>query len=107
MKTAHNGKIKFHIISMEEPDEANAEGLKTALEKSIMKIGLMINRKEQKVTFRHSNFKDCVRYLLFFHQMIALQKLREMLFNSFKKLFLFSRYSIFCLFSPQFPDSKG
>ena len=85
---------------MEEPDEANVEGLKAALEKSIMKSGLMINRKEQKVTFTHSNFKDCVCYLLFFHQMIALQKLREMLFISFKKLFLFSRYSIF---SPFFP----
>ena len=75
MKTAHNGKVKFHIISMEEPDEANAEGLKAALEKSIMKSGLVVNRKEQKVTFIHSNFKNCVWYFLFFYQMIALQKL--------------------------------
>ena len=34
---------------------------------------------------------------LFFHQMIALQKLWKMLFISSKKLFLFSRYSNFCI----------
>ena len=34
---------------------------------------------------------------LFFYQMIALQKLWKMLFISSKKLFLFSRYSIFCI----------
>ena len=47
---------------------------------------------------------------LFFHQMIALQNLWKMFFISSKKLFSFSRYSDFCLFSssfPHFPDSKG
>ena len=34
---------------------------------------------------------------LFFHQMIVLQKLWKMLFISSKKLFSFSRYSIFCI----------
>ena len=34
---------------------------------------------------------------LYFHQMIALQKLWKMLFVSSKKLFSFSRYSIFCI----------
>ena len=34
---------------------------------------------------------------LFFHQMIALQKLRKMLFISSKKLFSLLRYSIFCI----------
>ena len=34
---------------------------------------------------------------LFFHQKIALQKLWKMLFISSKKLFSFSRYSIFCI----------
>ena len=34
---------------------------------------------------------------LFFHQIIALQKLWKMLFISSKKLFSFSRYSIFCI----------
>ena len=34
---------------------------------------------------------------LFFHQTIALQKLWKMIFISSKKLFSFSRYSIFCV----------
>ena len=34
---------------------------------------------------------------LFFHQMIALQKLGKMLFISSKKLFLFLRHSFFCI----------
>ena len=56
--------------------------------------------------------KACVRYFLsnFFHQMIPLQKLWKMFFISSKKLFSFSRYSDFCIFSssfPHFPDSKG
>ena len=34
---------------------------------------------------------------LFFHQMIALQKLWKMLFSQSKKLFSFSRYSNFCI----------
>ena len=59
-------------------------------------------------------FKACVCYFfiifLFFHQMIALQKLRKVFFISSKKLFLYSRYSNFCNFFPSFPhfpDSKG
>ena len=47
---------------------------------------------------------------LCFHQMIALQKLWNMLFISSKKLFLFPRYSRFCSFIPSFPhfpDWKG
>ena len=34
---------------------------------------------------------------LFFHQMIVLQKLSKMLFILSKKVFSFSRYSIFCI----------
>ena len=37
---------------------------------------------------------------LFFHQMIALQKLWKLFFISSKKLFSFSRYLNFCSFSP-------
>ena len=44
---------------------------------------------------------------LFFHQMIALQKLWKVFFVSSKKLFSFSSYSDFCIFSSSFPDSKG
>ena len=36
--------------------------------------------------------------VLIFHQMITLQKLWKMFFISPKKLFLFSRYSNFCIF---------
>ena len=31
MKTTHKGEVNFHVVSLEEPDEANAEGLKAAL----------------------------------------------------------------------------
>ena len=31
------------------------------------------------------NFQACLRYILFFHHMISLQKLRKMLFNTSKK----------------------
>ena len=62
--------------------------------------------------------KACVRYflsnfyfftkwcLLFFHQMMTVKNV----FNLSKKLFSFSRYSDFCIFSssfPRFSDSKG
>ena len=49
-------------------------------------------------------------HFLFFHQMIALEKLWKMFFISSKKLFSFSRYSDFGNFFPSFPqvpDSKG
>ena len=42
--------------------------------------------------------KDCVRYFIFFVQMIATQKLSKMLLISSKKLFLLSRYSNFSSF---------
>ena len=51
-----------------------------------------------------------VRYFLFFHQMVAPQKLLKRLFISSKKLFPFSRYSNFCKFFASFsyiPDLKG
>ena len=68
----------------------------------------------ESVTCFRRDFKACVRYFLsnfnFFHQMIALQKLRKMFFISSKTLFPFSRYSNFCNFFPSFshfPDLKG
>ena len=42
MKTAHKGEVKFHVMSLEEPVEANAEGLKAALKTFIMKRGINI-----------------------------------------------------------------
>ena len=46
MKTTHKGKVKFNVMSLEEPNEANAKGLKAALENLIMKLSLNIKRKE-------------------------------------------------------------
>ena len=50
IKTAHKGDVKFHVMSLEEPSKANEEGLKAALENSIMKLELNINQKEQEVS---------------------------------------------------------
>ena len=41
--------------------------------------------------------KNCLS-TFYFHQMIALEKLWKKFFMSSKKLFLFSRYSSFCIF---------
>ena len=49
MKTAYKGEVRFHVMSLEEePDEANAEGLEAALETSIMKLGVNIERKNRE-----------------------------------------------------------
>ena len=50
------------------------------------------------------NFKACLRYILFFHQMISLQKLRKMLFNTSKKRSSFRSRDIqfFIIFSLPF-----
>ena len=45
IKTACKGEVKFSIMSLEEPQEANAEGLELASENSILKLGLNIERK--------------------------------------------------------------
>ena len=50
-------------------------------------------RMMQNLKFVSVIFIKC----LFFHQMIAFQKLWKMLFVSYKKLFSFSRYSKFCI----------
>ena len=45
IKTACKGEVKFSIMSLEEPQEANAEWLELASENSILKLGLNIERK--------------------------------------------------------------
>ena len=45
VKTPHKCEVKFSVMSLEEPEEANAEGLKLALENSILKLGLDIKKK--------------------------------------------------------------
>ena len=52
IKTAHKGEVKFNVMSFEEQIEANANGLKVALENSIMKLGLNIKRKERYASFQ-------------------------------------------------------
>ena len=84
------------------------------MEKGVKKVGtLRIWRYDQKLTtylkLLSATFYQIIKFL-FFHEMIALQKLWKMFFISSKKLFSFSRYSSFCNifpFSPNFPDSKG
>ena len=49
MKIAHKYEVKFHAMSLEKPDEANTEGLKAALETSIMKLAINIERKNIEV----------------------------------------------------------
>ena len=48
IKTAHKGKVKFNVMSLEEPNEPNAKGLKATLENSIMKLGLNIEKKRKR-----------------------------------------------------------
>ena len=63
---------------------------------------------EKKILVK-ANSLFCIKFV-FFHQMIALQKLWKIFFISSKQLFSFSRYSNFYNFFPcfpHFPDSKG
>ena len=67
--------------------------------------------EDLKTSFRFSPTLKLVSVIFyFFHQMVARQNLRKLLFISSKKLFSLSRYSNFCNFPPffqHFPDSKG
>jgi len=49
MKTAPSGIIKFNVMSLEEPEEGTAEGLKAALENSLGKLNLTVDRKTSEV----------------------------------------------------------
>ena len=51
IKTMHKGELKFNVTSLEEPNEANAERLKPALENSILKLDLNIQRKQRYILF--------------------------------------------------------
>ena len=55
IKTAYKGEVNFSVISLEEPEEANAEGLKLVIEDSILKLGWNIKRKNRHmfVSFLH------------------------------------------------------
>ena len=49
IKTAPSGTPKFSIMSLEEVEDANAEGLKEALEKSLEKLSLTKETKLQEI----------------------------------------------------------
>ena len=48
-KTDHKSEVKSSLMLLEEPEKANAEGLKLALENSILKLELNIERKNREV----------------------------------------------------------
>ena len=62
---------------------------------------LKITQKMESITFffRILKLVSAIFKIFIFHQMIALQKLWKTFFISSKKLFLFSRYSNFCIFT--------
>ena len=52
IKTAPSGIPKFSIMSLEEVEDADTEGLKVALEKSLEKLSLTKERKLQEMGIR-------------------------------------------------------
>ena len=51
---------------LEEPEEANTEGLKFAFENSILKLGLNIERKNREVCLFHFYIKKSGNRNIFF-----------------------------------------
>ena len=49
MKTASTGVPKFSVISLEEVENAHAEGLKLAMENSVGKLNLTVDRKDKEL----------------------------------------------------------
>ena len=49
MKTASTGIPKFSVISLEEVEYAQAEGLKLAMENSVGKLNLTVDRKDKEL----------------------------------------------------------
>ena len=75
VKTPHKCEVKFSVMSLEEPEEANAEGLKLALENSILKLGLNIERKNMEVFLFHFYIMKSVKrniYIFFFKRSVFL-----------------------------------
>ena len=49
IKTASEGIPKFLIMSLEEPEDANAEGHKVSMEHSFKKLELSVTRAEHEI----------------------------------------------------------
>ena len=85
IKTAHKGEVKFSIMSLDEPEVANAEGLKLALENSILKLGLNTERKNREVFLFHFYIKKSVKRNIFFFFFFQKRVFRT-LKNSFQSI---------------------
>ena len=65
-KTLHKGEVKFGVMSLEEPEEANTEWLKLAIENSILKkLVLNIERKNREVLLLHFSIKKNMKRNIF------------------------------------------
>ena len=49
IKTCVGGEPKFQVMSLEEPDESNAEGLKNAFENSVSKMKFNFDRRSKEI----------------------------------------------------------
>ena len=49
IKTCLNGKPLFQVISLEEPEEGNAEGLQAALENALSKMEFTLSREDKEI----------------------------------------------------------
>ena len=68
VKTPHKCEVKFSVMSLGEPEEANAEGLKLALENSILKLGLNIERKNGGIFVSFLYYEKCEKKYIFFQK---------------------------------------
>ena len=49
MKTCVQGKPTFNVMSLEEPDECNADGINEAMKNSINKLNFNFERKNKEI----------------------------------------------------------
>ena len=70
---------------LEEPEEANTEGLKFAFENSILKLGLNIERKNREVCLFHFYIKKSGNRNIFFLK----KKKREKRVISYLSIYFF------------------
>ena len=57
MKTAAEGHPKYSVMSLEEPENAHAEGLKRAMENSFEKLNLIPPSEKQIIRYVHRRCK--------------------------------------------------
>ena len=52
LKTCLQGKPTFNVMSLEEPDECNADGINEALKNSFNKLNFNFERKNKEIGMR-------------------------------------------------------